>query len=116
MTAQRAAPSALGAGAAKNGTRTLKLTKPIVAHGGTKHELVFQPLTAGIMMRRKELPFRIINGADGSRTAQTDFALLGEYIADLTGVEPTFLEQMAPADFAQAGFIVTDMINESGNS
>lgn|SRR4051794_8196510 len=105
-----------GAAAANGGPRILKLKKPITVHGGTAHELKFHPLTAGTLMRMKRLPYNIIGKENGERHAEVDFDLLGEYVAELTGVEKGLLEQLAPGDFSQCLGIVQGMIEEAGNS
>lgn len=102
--------------AAANGSRVVKLTKPITTHQGAQHELKFHPLTAGTLMRMQRLPVSVKVNVDGSRVGDVDFQLLGKYVEELTGVEQVLLEQLSPADFSRCLGVVTEMIDAAGNS
>ena len=97
------------------GGRSLALTRPIQTHKGLVSELVFQPLTAGTLMKMKRLPATARNHPDGSVTTEIDYELLGQYVQELTGIPLTMLELMAPGDMGNCMATIIAMVNEVGS-
>lgn len=95
----------------------LELATPIESHDGQIRELVFAPLTAGLMMRHKRLPFQTTTDEDGAVAVDVDYALAGRYISELTGVDEILLGQMAPEDFVNAITVLARLLGaHPGNS
>jgi len=100
-----------------DGGRQVTLSRPLTTHGGPTRTLTFRPLNAGVLMRMQKLPFNIVGRlADGKeeRYTEIDWALLGRYVAELTGVQPTLLEHLSPTDFAVCLGVVKDLIEDAG--
>lgn len=93
-------------------TQTLKLTKPIQAHGQTISELTFRELTGDDLMKAGSYPVRFTT--EGGNTVRTfDAQAISTLISRLAQVPPSSVGQMRAADWSVAMGIVLAFLADS---
>jgi hypothetical protein len=86
-------------GGQAEGVATVKLSKPISAHGEEVSQLTFREPTPKDLMQLG-FPSLIVPSADGGVSGiEVRAKVIGAYIARLAGIPPSSVEAMSVSDF-----------------
>lgn len=97
---QEAAP-APAASAPKVPFNVVVLEREIKTHKGPVRELVFGPVTAGLLIKHTRLPWSVRYFTDGSARDECDYAVAAAFICDMTGIDSIEIGQLTARDMAQ---------------
>jgi hypothetical protein len=86
-------------------SKTIPLSKPIVAHGETLSELVLRRPTVK-ELRACGQPYRVSGGGGGGASVQADYDAGAKLIAAICAIPPSSVDEMDPGDFDDACMIL----------
>jgi hypothetical protein len=92
---------------------TLKLRKPIKAHGEEIAELTFREPT-GKDIREIGVPFALASGGDGEGVAVFNSSVIARYVSRLANVPTSSVDQMSAIDWRNAMAIVNGFFGGGG--